>query len=62
MDTRHRDIFIWLMVNVSAIGWTFFFANGKGTTMFLVILNSSIIGLNLALFIGLKLRKEGQPQ
>lgn len=61
MDTRQRDIFLFIVVNVGAIGWTFFFAKGMSTAMFLVILIGSIIGLNLALFIGMKLRNRNHP-
>lgn len=56
MKERQRDIFIWIVLNVSAIGWTFVFGDGKGTATFLAILISGIVGLNLVYLIALKVR------
>ena len=60
MDTRQRDIFIFIVVNVGVVGWTFFLANDKSTTEFLVILGFGFIVMNLALFLGVKWRNRGQ--
>jgi hypothetical protein len=59
MNTRQRDIFLWIVINVGAIGWTFFFGKGKSTTELVAILALGIVVLNLAFFIGVKVRNRG---
>ena len=57
MDTRQRDIFVFLLVNISIPAWTFWFAYDKGPKVFLIVFLASLIAVNLSLWSGVWLRK-----
>jgi hypothetical protein len=55
-STRRRDRLLFVVVNVSAVAWSFFFAYKLGFTRFLIVLMVSLVILNLALVMGVKFR------
>jgi hypothetical protein len=56
MDTPNRDTLLWIVINVSAIAWSVYFAYGSGRRMFIATIITNLIGLNLILLASIKLR------
>jgi hypothetical protein len=57
METRDRNIFLLIVINVSVVGWSVYFAHHRGVTVLFAVLLISLVIANVVLLKGEKSRE-----